>query len=121
MQSIGSDAKIIRPDFVQASFDELSAPYETGLLLCNPPYGERIGDEEEAEKLYTQMQYLPENFKNWEMGIITSHKKFQECFGKYATLLKDIKAGNLDTTFYMYLNNESARNNKKNQKNVIKF
>lgn len=121
LQSIGSDAKIIRPDFVQASFDELSAPYENGLLLCNPPYGERIGDEEEAEKLYTQMQYLPENFKNWEMGIITSHKKFQECFGKYATLLKDIKAGNLDTTFYMYLNDNSAKNNKKNNKKVIKF
>jgi hypothetical protein len=55
------------------------------------------------------------------MGIITSHKKFQECFGKYATLLKDIKAGNLDTTFYMYLNDNSAKNNKKNNKKVIKF
>ena len=36
------------------------------------------------------------------MGIITSNKKFQECFGHYAALLKNLKAGNLDTCFYMY-------------------
>ena len=45
LQEIGSDARILRPDFVQADFTELEAPYESGLLLCNPPYGERIGDE----------------------------------------------------------------------------
>lgn len=104
LQSIGSDAKVIRPDFIQADFVELSAPYDTGLILCNPPYGERIGDEEQAEELYRNMQELWDSFRGWEFGVITSHKKFQECFGHYATMLKDIKAGNLDTTLYIYKN-----------------
>lgn len=109
LQSIGSDAKVLRPDFIQADFAELSAPYDTGLILCNPPYGERIGDEAEAEELYRSMQQLWNNFRGWEFGIITSHKKFQECFGHYATMLKDLKAGNLDTTLYIYKNKQEGR------------
>lgn len=105
LQSIGSDAKIIRPDFIQADFAELSAPYEKGLIICNPPYGERLGDEEQAAELYKKMSVLWENFKDWEFGIITSHKSFQENFGHYANSLKDIKAGNLNTTFYRYTDN----------------
>lgn len=102
LQEIGSDVRIERPDFVQADFMELEAPYETGLILCNPPYGERIGDEAEAEKLYKNMGCLFKNFKGWEIGVITSHLKFQESIGKHASLLKDLKAGNLETKFYMY-------------------
>jgi putative N6-adenine-specific DNA methylase len=115
LQLIGKDDKIPRPDFIQSDFDDLTAPYEEGLLLCNPPYGERLGDEAEAEALYKKMGSLWTNFPGWEIGVITSNKKFQECFGHYATLLKDIKAGNLDTCFYMYLGKEEKgrRNGKK--------
>lgn len=102
LQLVGRDDRIPRPDFIQSDFNDLHAPYEEGLLLCNPPYGERLGDEAEAEALYKKMSSLWTNFPGWEMGIITPNKKFQECFGHYATLLKSLKAGNLDTFFYMY-------------------
>ena len=118
LQEIGSDARIVRPDFVQADFTELEAPYESGLLLCNPPYGERIGDEEEAEKLYKRMSCLFTNFPDWELGVITSHNKFQDSIGKHASLLKDLKAGNLETKFYMYSDNlgSKSQNNGKRGK-----
>ncbi len=102
LQKIGSDARIKRPEFVQADFKELYAPYPEGLLLANPPYGERIGDDAQAEQLYREMSLLFENFKGWQMGFITSNKNFQKCIGHYASLLKSIKSGNLDTCFYMY-------------------
>jgi len=102
LQMIGSDARIERPDFIVSDFKDLKAPYESGLLLCNPPYGERIGDEEQAMALYKDMANLFNDFPGWEMGVITSHKKFQESLGKYADLLKSLKAGNLDTTLYIY-------------------
>ena len=113
LQEIGSDARILRPDFVQADFTELEAPYESGLLLCNPPYGERIGDEEEAEKLYKRMSCLFTNFPGWELGVITSHNKFQDSIGKHASLLKDLKAGNLETKFYMYSDNLGSKSQHK--------
>jgi putative N6-adenine-specific DNA methylase len=114
LQLIGRDDRIPRPDFIQSDFEELHAPYTEGLLLCNPPYGERLGDETDAEALYKKMGSLWTTFSGWEMGVITSNKKFQECFGHYATLLKDLKAGNLDTCFYMYFNKtETGKNTKK--------
>ncbi len=102
LQMIGNDCRIERPDFIVSDFRDLKAPYESGLLLCNPPYGERIGDEKEACALYKDMANLFNDFPGWDMGVITSHKKFQESIGKYADLLKSIKAGNLDTTLYIY-------------------
>ena len=102
LQLIGSDNKVPRPDFDVASFSDIQAPFEHGLIICNPPYGERLGDAEQAKSLYQSMSSLFTDFKGWEFGIITAHKEFQESVGRYATALKSLKAGNLDTTFYMY-------------------
>lgn len=112
LQMIGSDAKIERPTFDVSDFRDIKAPYENGLLICNPPYGERIGDEAEAEKLYKDMSSIFTDFPGWQMGVITSNKRFQECIGRYATTLKSLKAGNLDTTFYIYNGNEKPAHHK---------
>ena len=109
LQMIGSDARIERPDFDVADFKDLHAPYESGLIICNPPYGERLGEEEQAKQLYRDMSSLFTDFPKWEIGVITSNKHFQECIGHYASTLKDLKAGNLDTTFYMYNGTEKAK------------
>lgn len=109
LQLIGSDAKVERPTFEVSSFKDLKAPYDEGTIICNPPYGERLGDADEAEKLYKDMSSLFDDFKGWKIGVITSHRKFQECIGRYASLLKDLKAGNLDTTFYIYNGTEKAK------------
>jgi putative N6-adenine-specific DNA methylase len=102
LQLIGSDLRIERPDFTQADFSELRAPYENGLLLGNPPYGERLGDTELARELYKKMQSLREDFPLWQMGFITSQKSFEEFFGKKADSVRPLKAGNLDTALYIY-------------------
>lgn len=102
LKSIGISAHIPRPDFVQSDFADLSAPYDSGLLLCNPPYGERIGDSEQAIELYKKMDCLWQEFPGWDLGVITSHEQFQESFGHKANKIKKLKAGNLDTNFYIY-------------------
>ena len=102
LQLIGSDMRIERPDFIQSDYKDIHAPYETGLLLCNPPYGERILDQADAEDLYSEMKSLFVDFENWQMGVITSQKKFQECICKKASAIKTLKAGNLDTVLYIY-------------------
>ena len=102
LQLIGSDMRIERPDFIQSDYKDIRAPYETGLLLCNPPYGERLLDQADAEDLYGEMKSLFVDFENWQMGVITSQKNFQECICKKASASKTLKAGNLDTTLYIY-------------------
>ncbi|MBQ9537836.1 MAG: class I SAM-dependent RNA methyltransferase, partial [Treponema sp.] len=103
LQLIGSDAKLERPVFTVADVADTKSPYEdAGVLLCNPPYGERMGDEAEASALYGRMSSIFDNFPGWSVGIITSKKGFQKDIGHYADKLKSIKAGNLDTTLFIY-------------------
>lgn len=102
LQLIGSDMRIERPEFFVSDFENLHSEFENGLILCNPPYGERLGDEFQAESLYRKMGSLISNFENWQIGVITSQKSFENCFGKKASAVKSLKAGNLDTSFYIY-------------------
>ena len=106
---IDKSDKVPRPDFAVAGFADITAPYEQGLIIANPPYGERLGDADQAQQLYRAMGALFDSFKGWQVGVITAHKKFQECIGRYATTLKSLKAGNLDTIFYMYTGEEKQR------------
>lgn len=102
LQMIGSDNRVPRPDFMVSDFAELSAPYSEGLLLCNPPYGERIGDSEQAVELYKNMGGLFKEFPGWQIGVITSHNKFESSLGRHANSQKNLKAGNLDTVLYKF-------------------
>ena len=102
LKSIGISVHIPRPDFIQSDFADLAAPYDEGLLLCNPPYGERLGDADQARELYKNMQSLWTDFNGWDIGVITSNEEFQENFGHKTSAIKKLKAGNLDTSFYIY-------------------
>ena len=103
LQLIGSDQRIQRPDFTEADFKSISAPYEKGLIIANPPYGERLGTAEEVEILYKDMAGLFEAFPEWQMGVITANPNFEKMAGRKATKLKKFKCGSLDTVFYSYL------------------
>ncbi len=109
LKSIGIDAHLWRPDFQVSDFKDIEAPYENGIIICNPPYGERLGDEDQAAELYGSMKSLFEDFKGWQIGVITAHKEFQESIGRYASTLKSLKSGNLDTTFYIYDGTEKEK------------
>lgn len=102
LQAIGSDNKLIRPEFIQSDFRDLQAPFEEGMLLTNPPYGERLGDKEEAVNLYKDMRILKTNFKNWDLGLITSQEDFPVYFESREDKKKQIKDGNLETFFFRY-------------------
>ncbi|MFI3257995.1 MAG: class I SAM-dependent RNA methyltransferase, partial [Spirochaetales bacterium] len=105
LQLIGSDMKIMRPQFDVSDFKDLAAPYDNGLLLSNPPYGERLGNKEETESLYEDMAILLQNFRGWDMGFISAYTEFEQKFGKKASAIKHLKSGNLDTVFFMFTNN----------------
>ncbi len=104
LQLIGSDNRIPRPEIDVADFRELSAPYETGIILSNPPYGERIGTSEQINMLYKDMSDLIKAFPGWEMGFITADPDFEAKFGKPSLSKKYIKSGILDTTLYKFKN-----------------
>ena len=45
-----------------------------GLLICNPPYGERLGDEQETAELYKKFgESLKAHFIGWKAAMIISN------------------------------------------------
>lgn len=57
----------------QANVLEISAPAESGVLVANLPYGERMGDLEELELLYPQLgDVLKQKFGGWNAYLFTS-------------------------------------------------
>ncbi len=102
LQKIGVSAHLARPDFDVCDFKDLESPFDFGFLLTNPPYGERLGTDDEAQKLYSQMHSLFVDFPNWKIGVITPNEHFQECIGRFSHTKKSIRAGNLNTIFYLY-------------------
>ncbi|MGP1595260.1 MAG: THUMP domain-containing class I SAM-dependent RNA methyltransferase [Treponema sp.] len=102
LQRIGKDNRIPRPEFVQADATDLSAPYPEGVLLSNPPYGDRLGEEADALALYEQMLCIPQEFPNWKLGFITDKPAFARIFTNNGIHLKQhpLKSGNLDTCLY---------------------
>lgn len=49
------------------------APAETGIVVMNPPYGERIGLADELAELYPQMASLfKQRFAGWRVAILTA-------------------------------------------------
>ncbi|MGR9044236.1 MAG: bifunctional 23S rRNA (guanine(2069)-N(7))-methyltransferase RlmK/23S rRNA (guanine(2445)-N(2))-methyltransferase RlmL [Gammaproteobacteria bacterium] len=53
---------------------EPAASWPKGLLICNPPYGERLGDEEETAELYKRFgEVLKTRFIGWQAAMIISN------------------------------------------------
>ena len=58
-------------DIRQASLSELEVPAETGLILCNPPYGKRIYGDNDPTVFYREMgRIYRRNFRGWILGLV---------------------------------------------------
>jgi 23S rRNA (guanine2445-N2)-methyltransferase / 23S rRNA (guanine2069-N7)-methyltransferase len=59
---------------------ESEAP--TGLVVTNPPYGERIGDQEKLQALYETLgQRLREHFEGWKAAVLTGNPPLAKAIG----------------------------------------
>ena len=79
-------------------------------VICNPPYGERLLDEEQARELYKIMgeRMLPQD--DSRLFVITPDSEFEELFGKKADKNRKLYNGMLMCRLYSYL---SKNNNAK--------
>ena len=77
-------------------------PGEPGVFLCNPPYGERLGDKREAEALYREMGLLLKRPPGWKLCAITSDFACERCFGRRATHKRRLYNGRLECEFCIF-------------------
>ena len=75
---------------------------EQGIVLCNPPYGERLMDVRQAEELYTAMGSVFANRPGWNYAVISPHEQFEQFFGRKADKRRKLYNGMIKCQLYMY-------------------
>ena len=82
------------------SFDRTT---DRGVIVTNPPYGERIGEKQEAEALYRAFGAALSRCENWQVYLLSSHTEFERCFGRAADKKRKLYNGMIRCDLFMYL------------------
>jgi putative N6-adenine-specific DNA methylase len=89
--------------FQKLSFEEFRSRKKYGLIICNPPYGERMGDSGEIEKICKKMGETFAMLDSWSFFILSAYPQFQIYFGKKATRNRKLYNGGIKCYLYEYL------------------
>lgn len=73
-----------------------------GTIVCNPPYGERMGEMREIEQLYREIGRNFKNFDPWHIYVITSCEYFEKLYGRRADKIRKLYNGMLPCNFYQF-------------------
>ena len=75
---------------------------DNGVVLCNPPYGERLGDKAAAQALIRTMGKVFVPKTGWSYGIISPDEEFEKLFGRPANKRRKLYNGMLKCNLYLY-------------------
>ena len=75
---------------------------ERGVIVSNPPYGERILEKEQAEALYRGFGAALRDKPNWQVYLLSSHTEFERCFGRQADKRRKLYNGMIKCDLFMY-------------------
>ena len=73
-----------------------------GVIVANPPYGERLSDKETVHELYRQMGKLYRPMTTWSKYILTADLEFEKYYGASATKKRKLYNGALRTDLFQY-------------------
>ncbi|MBM7560973.1 THUMP domain-containing class I SAM-dependent RNA methyltransferase [Fusibacter tunisiensis] len=90
---------------------DFSTKKQYGTILCNPPYGERLNDIKEVEKLVFTMGQVFDKYPTWSKYILTAFEAFETFYGQKATKNRKLYNGRIKTHFYMYFGARPPRKN----------
>jgi putative N6-adenine-specific DNA methylase len=82
-----------------------------GKIICNPPYGERLGELREVERLYREMGQVFSRLDTWSLYILAAHPQFEKLFGRTATKKRKLYNGNIKVDYYQYFGPRPPRKN----------
>ena len=90
-------------DFRDGDATKMSLPCDQGILVCNPPYGQRMMEQQSAQRLYAALGKHLKFADGWKKYIITSEPEFEHYFGARADKKRKLYNGMIKCDYYMYL------------------
>ena len=96
--------------FKQMRLQDLHTEKVNGVIVSNPPYGERLLDDQEVTKLYQEMGQTFAPLKTWSKFILTSDENFEEKYGQKADKKRKLYNGTLKVDLYQFFGQRVKRN-----------
>lgn len=97
--------------FTIAPLNKLSVEEEYGLIITNPPYGERIGEQKDIDNIYRALVAFYKENPTWSLFFITSDKTFESKFGRPAERRRKLYNGRIETCYYQYHGQKPLKKN----------
>lgn len=88
--------------FQKLDVNDFSSKERFSFIITNPPYGERLGESEDAVELYKTMGRVFGKLNDFGFFVITSHPDFEKCFGRKADKNRKLYNGRLKCYYYQY-------------------
>lgn len=95
--------------FKQMQVKDFTTDKDFGIIVSNPPYGQRLNDEEYIHNLYRQMGDVYRPLKTWSKYILTSDLAFEEYYGEKATKRRKLYNGSLRTDLFQFWGERKRR------------
>lgn len=95
--------------FKQMRLQDLHTDKINGVIVSNPPYGERLLDDDAVTKLYQEMGQTFAPLKTWSKFILTSDEAFEAKFGSQADKKRKLYNGTLKVDLYQYFGQRVKR------------
>ncbi len=99
--------------FKDGDATKMSLPADQGVLIANPPYGERMLERQSAQRLYQALGRHLRWADGWKKFIITSEPEFEHYFGKRADKKRKLYNGMIKCDYYMYTGGDRKKPIKK--------
>ena len=91
--------------FKDGDATKMSLPAESGIIVCNPPYGERMMEQSSAQRLYGALGRHLKFANDWKQFVITSEPEFEHYFGRRADKKRKFYNGKIKCDYYMFTDN----------------
>ncbi len=89
--------------FMQQDLAQATPPADKGIIICNPPYGERLGNISELEELYKLLgDTFKQRFTGWTAYILTGSKHLSKKVGLRTAKRIPIYNGSIPCTLLKY-------------------
>lgn len=95
--------------FQRMAMNQLRTKKKYGYIICNPPYGERLSERREVERLYREMGQVFGTLDTWSHYVITSDEQFEQHVGRTASKKRKLYNGNIKVDFYQFFGPKPPR------------
>ena len=89
--------------FCRADIRNLNSEGDNGIIITNPPYGKRIGEEDEISEIYEALKKFFKENRDWSLFMITTDKEVEKkVMGRKADRRRKLYNGRLETCYYQF-------------------